>query len=139
MYSIAFSSISLVSCSTKKEPPSGSMVLAAPDSSEMICWVRRATITDCSVGSASVSSMELVCSDWVPPSTPESACSATRTTLFIGCCAVRVQPAVCVWNRSFQEFSSFAWKRSRMMRAHILRAARYFAISSKKSMCALKK
>jgi hypothetical protein len=115
------------------------MVLATPDSSAMICWVRSATVTACSVGSANVSSIELVWSDCVPPRTPESAWRATRTTLFIGCCAVSVHPAVWVWNRSFHEFSSFAWNRSRMMRAHIRRAARYFAISSKKSMWALKK
>ena len=45
MYSIAFSSIPSVSCSTKNEPPNGSMVLATPDSSAMICWVRNATVT----------------------------------------------------------------------------------------------
>src|SRR3990172_2746455 len=114
MYSIAFSSISFVNCSRKNEPPSGSMVLATPDSSAMICWVRSATVTACSVGSANVSSIELVWSDCVPPRTPDRAWRATRTTLFIGCCAVRVQPAVWVWNRSFHEFSSFAWNRPRL-------------------------
>jgi hypothetical protein len=35
--------------------------------------VRSAIFTAFSVGSASVSSIELVCSDWVPPSTAASA------------------------------------------------------------------
>ena len=54
-------------------------------------------------GSASVSSIELVCSDCVPPSTAASAWYATRTTLFIGCCAVSVTPAVCEWKRISHE------------------------------------
>ena len=44
-------------------------MLVTPDSMAMICWVRSATRTASSVGSASASSKELVCSDWVPPST----------------------------------------------------------------------
>ena len=48
-------------------------------------------------------------------------------------------PAVCVWKRSFSERSSRAPNRSRITFAQILRAARYLAISSKKSLCALKK
>ena len=69
----------------------------------MICCVRRATRTDFSVGSHSASSMLLVCSDCVPPSTAASACSVTRTTLFSGCWAVSVEPPVWVWKRSIQE------------------------------------
>ena len=49
------------------------------------------------------------------------------------------QPAVCVWNRSIQERGSFAPKRSRIVFAQMRRAARNLAISSKKSLCALKK
>ena len=56
-----------------------------------------------------------------------------------GCCAVSETPAVCVWNRISHERGDFAPNRSRSSRAQILRAARYFAISSKKSRCALKK
>ena len=44
-----------------------------------------------------------------------------------------------MWNRSFHERSDFAPKRSFMMRAQMRRAARNFAISSKKSECELKK
>ena len=42
-----------------------------------------------------------MCSDCVPPQTAAKPCSATRTTLFCGCCAVSVTPPVCVWKRSF--------------------------------------
>jgi len=55
------------------EPPSGSITSATPVSWARICCVRRATCTDCSVGSASVSSSEFVCSDCVPPRTAASA------------------------------------------------------------------
>ena len=75
----------------------------------MSCWVRSAIVTDSSVGSAYVSSSELVCSDWVPPSTAASACSAVRTTLLYGCCAVSDTPAVCACVRSCQ--------RARVLRA----------------------
>ena len=47
--------------------------------------------TESSVGSERASSRELVCSDWVPPSTAAIACNVTRTTLLSGCGAVRVQ------------------------------------------------
>ena len=48
-----------------------------------------------SVGNASASSSEFVCSDCVPPSTAAIACSAVRTTLLYGCWAVSDTPAVC--------------------------------------------
>ena len=105
----------------------------------MICCVRSATRTDFSVGRQSASSMLLVCRDWVPPSTAASAWSVTRATLFSGCCAVSVEPAVWVWNRSICERGSFAPNRSRMIRAQSRRAARNFATSSRKLLCALKK
>ncbi len=114
-------------------------MLVTPLSCAMICCVRSASVAASAVGSASASSSEFVCSELVPPSTAASAWIAVRTTLLYGCCAVSDTPAVCVWNRSFQERSSFAPKRSRITRAQIARAARYFAISSKKSLCALKK
>ena len=92
-----------------------------------------------SVGSASASSNPFVCMDCAPPHTADSACTATRTMLFSGCCAVRVEPPVCAWKRSACAFGLVAPKRSRMIPAHIRRAARNFAISWKKWLCALKK
>ena len=80
MYSKASSSISFVRRSTKKEPPRGSMVFATPDSSAIICWVRRAMVAASSVGNARASSRELVCNDCVPPST---AARASRAVLII--------------------------------------------------------
>ena len=114
-------------------------MLATPVSAAMICCVRSAIRADSSVGSASASSRPLQCSDCVPPSTAASACSATRTMLLSGCCAVSVLPAVCVWKRSCCARGLVAPNRSRMIRAHSRRAARNFAISSRKSLCALKK
>ena len=80
-----------------------------------------------------------MCSDCVPPSTPASASIAVRAMLFSGCCAVSDTPAVCVWKRISHDFCLRAPYVSRSSRAQIRRAARYLAISSKKSMCALKK
>ena len=68
----------------------------------MICCVRSAIFAARSVGRASASSKPLVCSDWVPPQTAAKPCSATRTMLFSGCCAVSVTPPVWVWKRSRQ-------------------------------------
>ena len=62
------------------------------DSCAMICWVRSAMRADSSVGSARASSRELVCRDCAPPSTAAMACSAVRTMLTSGCCAVSVTP-----------------------------------------------
>ena len=122
-----------------KAPPSGSAMSATPDSWARICWVRSAIRTACSVGSASASSIEFVCRDWHPPSTAASACTATRTMLFSGCCAVSMLPAVCAWNRSASARGSRARNRSCMIRAHSRRAARNLATSSSRSLCALKK
>ena len=80
-----------------------------------------------------------VCSDCVPPSTAASASIAVRTMFTSGCCAVSDTPAVCVWKRISHDFGFFAPYLSRITVAQIRRAARYFAISSKKSRCALKK
>ena len=76
-----------------------------PDSNAMICWVRSAIFAARSVGRPSASSKPLVWRLCVPPSTAASACSATRTTLFSGCCAVSIEPAVWVWKRSSFDFS----------------------------------
>jgi hypothetical protein len=59
--------------------------------------------------------------------------------LFSACWAVREEPAVWVWKRSFRLRSSSAPKRSLMILAHILLAARYLATSWKRSLWALKK
>ena len=59
--------------------------------------------------------------------------------LFSGCWAVSDTPAVCVWKRMSSERSSLAPNVSLSSRAQMRRAARYLAISSKKSMCASKK
>ncbi len=104
----ASASILSVSASTYHDPPSGSATFMTPDSSMITCWVRRAISADSSVGSASVSSSALVCSEFVPPSTAASASIAVRTTLLTGCWAVRDTPAVCVWNRSHSAFSEVA-------------------------------
>ena len=80
-----------------------------------------------------------MCSDCVPPSTAASASIAVRIRFTSGCCAVSDTPAVCVWKRISNERGSFAPYFSRICVAQIRRAARYFAISSKKSRCALKK
>ena len=101
--------------------------------------MRSAIVAACSVGSASASSNEFVCSDCAPPQIADSACTATRTMLFSGCCAVSVDPPVCAWKRSASALGLVAPKRSRMIRAHNRRAARNFATSWKKSLCALKK
>ena len=110
-----------------------------PVSWAMTCCVRSASSAASAVGSASASSSALVCSDCVPPRTAAIACSAVRTTLLRGCCAVNDTPAVWLWKRSCHDRGSRAPNRSRMTRAQIRLAARYLAISSKKSLCALKK
>src|SRR5215472_8593367 len=74
----------------------------------MICCVRSANFAADCVGNASASSMLFVCSDCVPPKTAARACSVTRTTLFSGSCAVRVEPPVCVWKRISHDFSDAA-------------------------------
>ena len=83
-------------------------MFVTPVSCAMICWVRNATRTARSVGSASASSNELVCNDWVPPSTADKASVAVLTMLISGCCAVRLTPAVWVWKRINSERSSRA-------------------------------
>ena len=132
-------SISSVSASTTREPATGSTVLTTPVSAAMTCCVRSAMRADSRVGRARASSRPLQCSDWVPPSTAASACSATRTMLLSGCCAVSVLPAVWVWKRICCARGSAAPKRLRMMRAHSRRAALNLATSSRKSLWAAKK
>jgi hypothetical protein len=56
-----------------------------------------------------------------------------------GCWACSVTPPVWVWNLIICERSSLASKRSRMIRAHILRTARNLAISWKTLLWQLKK
>ena len=83
--------------------------------------------------------MEFVCRLCVPPSTALKAWKAVRTILFSGCCAVSEQPAVCVWNLNSHDSGFFAPYFPFMCRAQMRLAARYFAISSKKSRWELKK
>ena len=128
-----------MSASTKYEPPNGSAVSVPPASLASSCCVRSAIRAARSVGSASASSKEFVWIDCAPPETAESAWIATRTMLFSGCCAVSVEPPVCAWKRSAWAFGFVAPKRSRMISAHSRRAARNFATSWKKWLCALKK
>ena len=75
----------------------------------------------------------------MPPSTAASAWIVVRTTLLSTDWAVSELPAVWTWKRHIIERGSVAPKRSRMMRAHIRRAARNFATSSKSSLQAPKK
>jgi hypothetical protein len=91
------------------------------------------------VGRASASSNPFVCSDWVPPVTAAKPCSATRMMLTSGCCAWSVTPPVCVWNRIVCERGSSDPNRSRMIFAHMRRAARNLAISWKTLLWQLKK
>jgi hypothetical protein len=85
--------------------------------------VRSAVFAAVSLGSASASSKPFVCRDCVPPQTAAKPWSATRTMLLTGCWAVSVTPPVCVWKRSIIDLGSCAPKRSRMIVAHIRRAA----------------
>ena len=114
-------------------------MFTTPVSCAITCCVRSARRTAFSVGNASASSKLFVCSDCVPPSTAASASIAVRIRFTSGCCAVSDTPAVCVWKRISNERGSFAPYLSRICVAQMRRAARYFAISSKKSRCALKK
>ncbi len=92
-----------------------------------------------SVGRAMASSKLLVCSDWVPPSTAPRPCTATRTRLTSGCCAVSCTPAVWVWKRSISDLGFFAPNSSRITCAQIRRAARNLATSSRIVVRATKK
>ena len=92
-----------------------------------------------SVGSASASSMELVCRHWVPPRTPASASIAVRTMLTSGCSAVRETPAVWVCEAELHrlvELRAVAVFHPACPDPAVRRSS---AISSKKSMWALKK
>src|SRR6266511_64641 len=125
--------------SMTKEPAAGSIVFATPLSWARICCVRRASRTAFSEGSERASSMLFVCRDCAPPRTAASAWIATRTALFSGCWAVSATPAVCAWNRNASDSGFVAWNRSAMIEDHRRRAARNLAISSRRSMWALRK
>ena len=75
----------------------------------------------------------------MPPRAAAMAWTVTRTMLFSGCWAVRVEPPVWVWKRSSVDLSSLAPKRSVMIFAHIRRAARYLATSSNRLLWAFQK
>jgi hypothetical protein len=57
----------------------------------------------------------------------------------LGLLGGEVEPPVCAWNRNASAFSFVTPSRSRRSFAHSRRAARNFATSWKKSLCALKK
>src|SRR5262245_31642744 len=59
--------------------------------------------------------------------------------LFKGCCSVSEHPAVCTCVFMYQDFSLPAPYLSFIIRAQIRRAARSLQISSKNSLCELKK
>ena len=59
--------------------------------------------------------------------------------LLSGCWAVSVEPPVWVWNRISRLRASCAPKRSVMILAHMRRAARYLAASSKRLLWAFQK
>ena len=61
--------------------------------------------------------MPLVCSDWAPPSTAESAWSAVRITLLSGWALVSVAAAVWQWKRRRIDSAFVAPNRSFMRRA----------------------
>src|SRR5665811_1794400 len=82
----------------------------------MTCWVRNARRAAFWLGSARASSKELVCSDCVPPRTAPRPCSATRTMLTSGCCAVSCTPAVWVWKRNIWDLGFLAPNSSFMMK-----------------------
>src|SRR3712207_4680488 len=115
------------------------MVFVTPVSRAAICWVLTAILTASSVGKASASSSELVCRLCVPPSMAARASKAVLATLLYGSWAVRETPAVWVWKRRRRDRSSLAPYFSLITVAQMRRAARNLAISSKKSMCELKK
>src|SRR5665647_723410 len=105
----------------------------------MTCWVRNASRAAFWLGSARASSKELVCSDCVPPRTAPRPCSATRTMLTSGCCAVSCTPAVWVWKRNIWDLGFLAPNSSFMMCAQMRRAARNLATSSSSVVRATKK
>ena len=72
----------------------GSTTLVICVSSCRITCVLRAMRAEKSVGSATASSNEFVCSDWVPPNTAAIASIAVRTMLLYGSCWVRLHPDV---------------------------------------------
>ena len=109
-----------------------------PLSSWSWIWVLRAIRAEKSVGRASASSRELVCSDWVWPMAAAMASTQVRTTLLKGSWAVRLQPEVWQWVRRAIDLGS--WGSNRFISvAHSSRAARSLAISMKKPMPTAKK
>ena len=93
----------------------------------------RAMRAENGVGSASASSNELVCSDWVPPSTAAIASIVVRMMLLCGSCSVRLTPEVWQCVRSAR-LAGFCGSNCCISRAHSRRAARSLAISMKKFM-----
>jgi hypothetical protein len=128
-----------VSSSIAYAPPTGSTVLATAVLAAMICCVRKRDARRFFRRQRQRLVAPLQCSDCVPPSTAASACSATADDVVVG--LLRGQRAAARLRVEAQLLRArlVASNRSRMMRAHSRRAARNFAISSRKSLCALKK
>ncbi len=110
------------------EPAQGSMTLVMCVSSCSSTCVLRAMRAEKSVGSATASSNELVCSDCVPPNTAAIASIVVRTTLLCGSCSVSDHPDVWQCVRSSDDFGFFG-ANACMIRHHRSRAARSLAIS----------
>mmetsp|Transcript_6570 Transcript_6570/g.20628 ORF Transcript_6570/g.20628 Transcript_6570/m.20628 type:complete len:393 (-) Transcript_6570:96-1274(-) len=129
MIFIASATRSSVSCSIMCEPPHGSTTAGMPVSSCRMSCVLRAMRELNSVGSATASSNELVCSDWAPPMTAAIASTVVRTTLLYMSCSVSDHPDVCVCVRSSSDLGFLGLKCFFTSVAQSVRAARSFAIS----------
>ena len=132
-------SISSVSASTNQEPPSGSATCATPVSCAITCWVRSAIRAAFSVGSASTSSIEFVCRLWVPAEHAGERLDRRPHDVHLGLLGGQRDAGGLSVEPQLQRPRVRRAVVLRSQRAQIRRAARYLAISSKKSMWALKK
>jgi len=105
----------------------------------MICCVRRATRAASSLGRARASSIAFVWSDCVPPRRAAIAWRATRTTLLWGCWAVSVRTGRLRVEAELLGPRILGLEAVAHDQRQRRRAARNFAISSMKSLWALKK
>ena len=131
-----------VSDSTKQLPARGSTVWVTLLSKAMTCWVRSASFASRSFGreERSASSRRVRVKRLGPRPRPRPE-PEERPARHCSAAAGRSKSSLRSGNgnRSIQLLGSCAPKRSFMIFAQILRAARNFAISSKKSLCTLKK
>ena len=94
----------------------------------------RAMRAEKSVGSASASSSELVCSDWVWPWVAAIASTQVRVTLLKTSCAVRLQPEVWQWVRSDSDLGFLRIELLHELAPTAAAPARSLATSMKKFM-----